>query len=206
MLSHLSPYPGSCSNQPKKFLRSANSFKKQTYTDSELIIISDGCQITNDLYQQHYSTDPNISLIKLPKQPPYPASRNEGIKAAKGEIISYLDADDYIAPNHLSIIAEQFTDDVDWVYYNDYLVQSADFKTLYIREVEPRHGSIGTSSISHRNFNSERYKDMENKPKWTTGYSHDFYFVMDMVGKGLQFKKLKRCPAYLVAHYNGGDF
>ena len=35
--------------------------------------------------------------------------------------------------------------DYDWVYYDDYLVMSADFKKLMKREVGPRYGSIGTT-------------------------------------------------------------
>ena len=44
----------------------------------------------------------------------------------------------------------EFTDDVDLVYYNDFLVQSTNFKKLYKRINSLNYGSIGTSSITHR--------------------------------------------------------
>jgi glycosyltransferase involved in cell wall biosynthesis len=207
MASYLQFYQGCAKNSDKKFLRAVNSFKKQTYTNCELIIVSDGCQITNALYDQHFSNDENVKLIRANKYPTYGGLRQEGLQAATGDIISYFDADDVLGKTHIETIVNQFSDDVDMVYYNDYLVLSSDFKQLFSREVEPRWGSIGTSSISHRNFYTERYKDMVHKPKWNNGYGHDWFFLLQCVGKGLQFKKLAKTPSYLVCHYGGqGDF
>jgi len=208
MASFLSPYPGSASNPEKKFIRAVNSFKSQSYKDTELIIVSDGCEKTNALYDQHYHKDDNIFLISIPKQPLYSGEmRNVALKQASGDIVCYLDADDVIGKKHIEMIVEQFTDEVDWVYYNDYLVQSADFKTLHTRVVEPRYGSIGTSSISHRNFFSKKFDNLKKKPLWKTGYSHDWIYVLVISSMGMQFKKLNKTPQYLVCHYgNGGDF
>jgi glycosyltransferase involved in cell wall biosynthesis len=206
MASYLQFYQGCAKNSDKKFLRAVNSFKKQTYTDCELIIISDGCQITNVLYDQYFSKDENIKLIRANKYPTYGGLRQEGLQVATGDIIVYLDSDDIIAKSHIETIVNQFTDDVDMVYYNDYMVLSPDFKQLFTREVEPRWGSIGTSSIAHRNFYNEKYNWMVTKPKWCNGYGHDWFFLLQCVGKGLQFKKLTKTPSYLVCHYYNGDF
>lgn len=199
MASYLQNYPGAATNRDKKFIRAVNSFKKQTYQNKELIIVSDGCQLTIDLYNKYFTTDTNIKLIQIPKQPLYSGEmRNIAFQLADGEIISYLDSDDVIGPNHIQKIVEQFDlDNLDFVYYNDYLVLDNTFKKLQMRIVEPRWASIGTSSISHKNI-----KGLE----WTTGYSHDFSFVFKMVSMGLKFKKLEKNPEYLVCHYNGGDF
>jgi glycosyltransferase involved in cell wall biosynthesis len=207
MASYLQFYQGCAKNSDKKFLRAVNSFKKQTYTDCELIIVSDGCQITNALYDQHFVNDENIKLIRANKYPTYGGLRQEGLKAATGDIICYLDADDFLSKSHVETIVKQFSEDVDMVYYNDYLVMSADFKQLYVREVEPRWGSIGTSSIAHRNFYTEKYDWMTTKPEWKDGYGHDWFYILKCVGKGLQFKKLSKTPSYLVCHWGGqSDF
>lgn len=208
MASYLNPYPGSATNPEKKFLRAVNSFKNQTYTNKELIIVSDGCEKTNELFEKHFSNEPNIFLLPIQKQPLYSGDmRNVALKQANGDIICYLDADDIIGKKHLEIIVSQYTSDVDWVYYNDYLVRSADFKSQLTRTVEPRYASIGTSSISHRNFYGEAYSGLVKKPTWGTGYGHDWIYVMSMASCGMKFKKLKTTPQYLVCHYGGqADF
>lgn len=199
MASFLQNYPGSATSRDKKFIRAVNSFKKQTYQNKELIIVSDGCQLTIDLYNKYFSNEPNIKLISIPKQPLYGSMRNVGLGIADGDIISYLDTDDVLGPNHLKIIAEGFDDFVDFIYYDDLMVLDDTFKKFHHRIVEPRWASIGTSSISHRNLESI-------KGCWSEGYGHDFIFLLKLVSLGLRFKKLNKASQYIVAHYNGGDW
>lgn len=201
MASYLLPYPGAATNRDKKFVRAVNSFKKQTYQNKELIIVSDGCPITVELYNKFFSNDENIKLIQIPKQPLYSGEmRNVAFKIAKGDIISYLDSDDILGKNHLQIIADGFDlEKYDWVYYDDLLVLDKEFKNFNRRIVEPRWASIGTSSISHKNFKNV-------SASWTTGYGHDFVFVFKLVSMGMKFKKLNKLSEYIVAHYNNADY
>lgn len=190
-----------------KFKRAVKSFINQTYDNKELIIIADGCQRTQDIYDKNFADYDNIKCIMTPKQQLYSGEiRNIGNKIATGDIITYLDNDDVIGKNHFEIIERQFTD-VDWVYYDDYLVLDKSFKQLQTRRVQPRFGSIGTSSITHKNI---------DQSVWYTGYGHDWLCVLKLASLGLKFKKLKETPQYLVAHWgtgaagtmnrSGGDF
>jgi glycosyltransferase involved in cell wall biosynthesis len=201
MASYLGNYQGRASNPNQKFIRAVKSFLSQTYENKELIIVADGCDVTEKLYKDNFSSYENIKFVKIPKQAPYGGNtRNAGIDIATGEIISYLDNDDVLGKNHLEIIMSEFTDDVDLVYYDDYLVMSPDFKKLHMRLNETRYGSIGTSSITHKNVSYLR---------WTSGYGHDWVFVMTAIIRGMQFKKLSKPSQYLVCHYGGtvrGDF
>lgn len=198
MASFLGDYPGGAKNRDKKFIRAVKSFKNQTYENKELIIVSDGCEKTTQLYNENFVDDENISLIQLPKQVLYSGEmRNAALREAKGDIITYLDSDDVIGKTHIETILKQFdTEKYDWVFYNDYLVTSPDFKKLHTRVVETRFGSIGTSAITHKNN-----KDLV----WSSGYGHDWIFVMKLAGLGLRFTKLKQNPQYLVCHYAGAD-
>ncbi len=146
MASYLLPYPGAATNRDKKFVRAVNSFKKQTYQNKELIIVSDGCPLTIDLYNKFFSSDENIKLIQIPKQQLYSGEmRNVALQVVDGDIISYLDSDDILGPNHLQIIVDQFDlDKYDWIYYNDYMVLDNTFKKLHLRIVEPQWASIRT--------------------------------------------------------------
>lgn len=205
MASHLKPYPNAASNREKKFIRAVNSFLKQTHEDKELIIVSDGCEMTNKLYEENFKNIPNIKIFKSAKMPMYHGGiRHIGLKMAEGEIITYLDSDDVNGKNHLQIIIEQFEPDkYDFVYYDDYLVLDKEFKKFELRHVQTRWGSIGTSSITHKNF--LKYK-FEKIPEWPNGYSHDFIFILDMVASGMKFKKLEKAPQYFVCHTGNTDF
>ena len=211
MASYLGDYSGRSSNPDKKFIRAVKSFLGQTYENCELIIVADGCDKTEKIYNENFKDIEKIKFIKIDKQPVYGAEiRNAGIELADGEIISYLDNDDVIGKKHLELIISEWDDEIDMMYYDDYLVMSPDFKKLHQRIVETRYGSIGTSSITHRNFNDEKFKQVKNNLKWGTGYGHDFLFLSNLIVNGFMFKKLSKPSQYLVCHYgsgeNGGDF
>jgi len=192
-------------NLEAKFVRAVKSFLNQTHEDKELIIVADGCEKTLNLYNQHFSDKENVKIIPIPKQPLYSGTmRNIAYDVCEGDLVTYLDADDCIGKDHLKIILEQFNfEEVDWVYYNDYMTLNKEFTKLHIREVEPRWASIGTSSISHKHP-----KLLKNGEwlKFSTGYGHDFLFCMKLASLGYKFKKLDKMPCYIVAHYQGADF
>lgn len=209
MASYLGEYPNRAKNPEQKFLRAVKSFINQTYQNKELIIVADGCDKTEELYNKYFSQLTTIKFDKVDKQPLYGGLvRSIGIEIASGDVICYLDNDDVFGKNHLEIIMNQFTDDVDMVYYDDYLVRSADFKKLHKRSNETRYGSIGTSSIAHKNLKLHEFKHINNW--WSDGYGHDWVFVMKLITNGLKFKKLEQSPQYLVCRYgsgvNKGDF
>lgn len=108
MPSYLGEYPGAAKNRDKKFVRAVNSFINQTYQDKELIIVADGCTLTYELYMQHFSSHDNIKITMIPKQPPYSGEmRNEGLRMATGDLITYLDSDDVAGPKHIETIVRQ---------------------------------------------------------------------------------------------------
>jgi len=187
-----------------KFKRAVTSFLKQSHEDKELIIVADGCEKTMQIYNDNFINYDNIKLIPIPKQPLYSGvMRNIAYEVAEGDIVTYLDADDVIGKNHLSSILNQFdTEKYDWIYYDDYMTLDKDFKKLHVRVVEPRYASIGTSSISHKN--PKLLKDGQYL-KFSTGYGHDFVFVMKLASLGYRFKKLEKMPEYIVCHYQGMD-
>jgi len=188
-------------NRDQKFIRAVNSFLNQTYKDTELIIVSDGCEITSRICEERFINYPNIKLIKLEKQNIFSGNvRNSGLEYAEGDLIMYLDNDDVIGKNHIETIVNQFDkNNYDMVYYNDFLTLTHDFKQLQRRDVQPRWASIGTSSIAHIN-------SPEVKGCWSDGYGHDFIFFLRLISKGFKFKKLDIDPKYIVCHYANADF
>lgn len=191
-------------NQGQKFIRAVKSFLNQTHIDKELIVIADGCQLTIQLYHENFTQYDNIKIIPIPKQPPYSGEmRNVAFNECDGEIVTFLDADDCLGKNHLQIIADQFdTNQWDFIYYNDYMVLNKEFTKTFTRIVEPRYGSIGTSSISLKN---PKLLKNGTSIRFSNGYGHDFIFVLKLNALGLKFKKLEKNPSYIVCHYQNMD-
>lgn len=197
MASHLGNYEGSANNREQKFRRAVDSFLKQTHKEKELIIVSDGCEKTNHIYQSLYSEEKNIKLIEIEKQPLFSGNvRQAGLEKATGKIICYLDADDFFGYNHCSNISVCFgeRDDWDWVYYNDFIWKGEKENPNYISKfVSLDHGSIGTSSIAH--LASLREKGL----RWSgcDGYGHDFSFVQKLMKSFKRYKKIHGCSYYI---------
>jgi len=103
MPSYLGEYPGSRSNPGIKFIRAVRSFLTNTIKDKELIIVSDGCEITNKLYKEHFEQFEEVKLISVEKRKEtWPGELREcGRSLAKYNWISYLDSDDALHPTYL---------------------------------------------------------------------------------------------------------
>ena len=119
MQSYLGEYPGSRKQPELKFVRAVHSFLSQKHDDKELIIVSDGCDKTKELYERLYSHDPRIKLCYLARKNMkrmYEVEkvgdtvvkyyrgmpRRLGCSIAEGDVITYMDSDDIMLPNRLS--------------------------------------------------------------------------------------------------------
>jgi glycosyltransferase involved in cell wall biosynthesis len=176
-------------------MRAVQSFMDQVYIDAELIIIADGCEKAELIYNLYFNKIPNIHFKKINKQALFSGVvRQTGIFMAKGEIISYLDHDDFIGKKHLKIISDNFTGE--WVYYNDWRITGKEGNNLVFTErvVAPQLYYIGTSMISHR-------RDLN--VVWGDGYAHDWRMIEQYLipRKGTSIIT----PQYYVCHFHPID-
>lgn len=179
----------SASNREFKFRRAVDSFLTQSHEDSELIIVSDGCEITNKIIEEEYSSQiysGAIILEKMEKQEQFSGRvRARGVELATGDLICYLDTDDIFGIDHLKTIDTYYDQSADWCYYDDYLY---DGNKKTVREVKPEHCKIGTSSFCHKRSAPVLWKD---------GYGHDWKTISELLG--LKHSKINT-PEYLVCH------
>jgi glycosyltransferase involved in cell wall biosynthesis len=183
--SFLQDYPGAAPGRDKKLIRAIQSVLDQTFKDFELIIVSDGCALTNYLVSKHFT---GVTLLKVEHKSLWSNTpRNAGIDNATGEYITYLDSDDSFGPDHLKIINDQLTNE-DWVYFNDRAWYNGKFTERYC-DVKT-YSYCGTSNICHTTRLGVKWEQ--------PGYGHDFHFIQQL----LKFENYKRImtPEYFVCH------
>ena len=180
MPSFLGYYDGAATNRKMKLHRAIDSFVQQGC--GELIIVADGCELTMDIASQY--KDHAVRALWTEKKSLFSGElRNIGIREAVYPIVCYLDSDDTFGKNHLHSIVSQFTDDKDWVFWDDYL---GDTKRDCLVSV----CRIGTSCIAHK-------KDVT--AKWPDGYNHDWKFIAQL---GDNYMKIDG-TSYIVRHVPG---
>ena len=78
------------------------SIFNQTFQDFEVIVVDDGSTDNTQEVVQTFADRERFHYIYLDNQG-LAATRNTGLRAAKGEFIAFLDADDIILPNKLDV-------------------------------------------------------------------------------------------------------
>jgi teichuronic acid biosynthesis glycosyltransferase TuaG len=90
------------SYKSKKFiLETLLSIKNQSYIDFEVIVVDDGSPDQSADYICSILPDDRFKLIRLEQNVGAAEARNEGLRAAKGRYIAFLDADDLWRPEKL---------------------------------------------------------------------------------------------------------
>jgi len=197
MASTLADYKNAAKHRDKKILRAINSLYNQidndgnTFTDFELVVVSDGCEKTVKLTKPLANT-----IIRVEKCPIWSGKpRNTGIEYARGDIIVYLDNDDAFAPFHLQHIKNNFGGDS--LLFGDMVPMEKsfrfepflDYRRFNFRGVTQKLGFCGTSNIAH----TPKYRWPEK-----SDYAHDWVFIK-------QFKDIKTIErgGYMVCHVPG---
>lgn len=89
-------------NCSKTIVETFNSIKNQTYSNWEWIIIEDhSADGTYELLEKLAKENPKIVLLRTEKNSGTAVARNIGIDNAKGQFVSFLDADDLWKPEKL---------------------------------------------------------------------------------------------------------
>lgn len=128
-------------NRARDLERCLQSLVGQSYQNFEVRVCDDGstdntaaiAKSFSDVLDIHYETATNFGGPARP--------RNRGINAARGEVIAFLDSDDWWTPDKLARSVQALSFGADLVYHDLYIVRSegqAAFTTR-IRATSPRH-------------------------------------------------------------------
>jgi glycosyltransferase involved in cell wall biosynthesis len=182
----LTSYKTQAKEPIEKFKRAVLSVLNQTYKDFELLIISDGC----NLVEQNKIDHDQIKYFRI-EHSGQGEARNKGLQEAKGDIITYLDADDCYGKNHLEVINKEFTENLEWIYFNDWILKNnTNFEERFINIRNA--GQCGTSNIAHKNIGVKWLKN--------TRYGYDdYFFIKSLMQKSGKNKRIIT-PFYYVMH------
>lgn len=89
-----------CYNAEIYLAEAIESVLAQTRATDEILVVDD---CSTDSSREIASQYP-VALLQTPTNSGHATARNIGINAARGEIIAWLDADDYWEPNHLETV------------------------------------------------------------------------------------------------------
>jgi len=91
-------------NAERYLARCLESVLAQDYHELEIILIDDGSTDTSGIICDEYSSKfDNVHVVHIPNQGASLA-RKKGIEVAKGEYLTFVDSDDYIASNYVSTL------------------------------------------------------------------------------------------------------
>ncbi|MDY0226075.1 MAG: glycosyltransferase [Desulfomicrobium apsheronum] len=92
-------------NRPDQLVHAVKSVLEQTYTAFEVIVVNDcGIDVSKLLKALN---DHRVAHISHKKNKGLAATRNTGIRSAKGKYIAYLDDDDEFYPDHIQTLVDE---------------------------------------------------------------------------------------------------
>ena len=143
-------------NVQKKIVKCLQSICNQSYQNFEILCIDDGStDSTIEIIKKLAQKDCRIQLIQK-EHGGQGSARNYGISKAKGEYILFIDSDDVIAEEMLSVLRERaIKDDADVVICGIHLKQNKKFICNYV---------VNDFAGSCEEFMNERFK--ESYEKW----------------------------------------
>lgn len=182
--------------------RTIESLLMQTFNDSELILINDGS--TDDslkVCQRYEEKDSRIIIIDRPNQGSGIA-RNNGLKAAQGDYVYFVDADDYVEvdllKDNLAIAEKNKADLVVFGHFDEVISAKGKIKR---KENRPDHQDMPTQRDFRINFGEYYHSNAD--VLWNKLYKrefltdHNILFTNQKVGEDalfniLVYKDIKR--------------
>ena len=145
------------------------SVLQQTYPHWELIIVDDGStDKTHALARKYAQQDPRIKIIQNKRLLGIPRTRNIALKAAQGELVGHIDADDLLHKKALQKMLPIFKDKKIALAYSNFRVidknnrllqkyRSLDFNRDNLQELGWRHFGMyhKETAISVGGFNEK---------------------------------------------------
>lgn len=170
----------------REFLpRCIESLLLQGVTDYEIVCVNDGstdgCDEVLRRYERRY---PAVIRVIEQENQGLPVARNEGMRKAKGDVIAFCDADDFLIPGAYRYLLDEFwTEDTDLLRFDSLTLDKKMMKKRVERDdVSGRVVFEGDARV----FFAERNASLCFV--WQNLYRKSF-----LTEHGIVFRKLKQC-------------
>lgn len=155
-------------------------YKNQTYPkeQTEWIILDDGRDRVEDLFQEAAKAIPNLRYISHPEKLRIGAKRNRLNQEARGSIIVAMDDDDYYPPDRIQTVVHAFTKypRVNLAGSSEMLLYYTDCKKIYaVGPYHANHATNGTMAWRKRYSDTHKYDEYVTKAEevsFLEKYSH----------------------------------
>lgn len=167
-------------NVEQYIIECIRSIIEQDYSNLEIILIDDcGSDNSIPLIKQTFQ-DERIRIITQDVNRGQAAGRNWGIKTSKGDLIYFLDADDFIEPNAISSLVKSWASapDIDVVMASHMLW---DGNSIIAKREFPHH-SYDNSSSAHEIIES-LLTDKWYNVVWNKLYKRSIFFELNLFFK-----------------------
>jgi glycosyltransferase involved in cell wall biosynthesis len=188
--------------------RAYRSINQQTFADWEWLVVDDGSTDgTGDEVRSWLNGDPRIRLIEHRQSRGVATARNAALRAAQGELITYLDYDDEYYPDYLSRV-HQFRTTADVLVFGYDMIcddgeaqgQKMDWDPNKVRDNLFLSGIVTPLGVAHRRDLAARVGGF-NELLWR---DEDMEFWRRLARAGARFVFLEaKCGMY---HVRGGSW
>jgi len=145
-----------------------DSIVSQTYKNIEIIVVIDGAKDGSLVIAQDYAAKDNrIKVITQPNSGSGPA-RNNGIKHANGELITFIDPDDWVEQDYIETLVklQQEGDyDLTVVGYTKYSFADSDLKSKASHTFKSKNAFTTTETV-RVHYNHLRFVDQLDNAPW----------------------------------------
>lgn len=199
-------------NHARYLGRALQSVFDQTYTNWEAIVIDNYSTDHTDEVLGRFS-DPRITSIKIHNNGVIAASRNMGLRTAKGDWIAFLDSDDWWKTNKIQVCIEHIHDNVDLIYHYMEIVRDPPFsfrqKHLRSRQLQKpvlldlllNGNAIANSSVVVRKTLLERIGGIDEDVEMIASEDYNTWLRIAQITDG--FVKVPNSLGYYRIHNQG---
>lgn len=193
-----------CHNGEKFLIKSIQSILNQSYKKWELIFWDNNSQDNSKEIAISFK-DKRIKYFKTSKLSKLYHARNLAVRKAKGEYISFLDTDDWWAPNFLKKHIEKINKTKSHLVYSNYYIYNEKNKTIKVRS----NKKLSSGNITQKLLNKYDVgiisvlikKNIFKKYKFNNSYNiiGDFDFFINL-SKKFDFHSIQSPLAYYRIH------